>query len=249
MAATFPQFEWNLGDLIPDLEKFDPPHQGTLSRYRLNEQVYIIKFHDHARQIEREIRFLRAAPDISVEVKGYVRNVKHVLVGFVMPLLVVIEPSKLNLHQKVEIFQQICELIPHLHDTHKIIHGDIKLENMLMDHGTVKLCDYGCATWMSETHYPTAISIRWSSPYRLGSDPAVNPRPLIPAEDIYASGIAVWELFVGETPYRPYISQDDDFELWDRIVEGLTVDVTRIEHEEARRYVEDALSLKECANF
>ena len=59
----------------------------------------------------------------------------------------------------------------------------------------------------------------------------------------------LWELLVGETPYRPYVSQDDDFELWDRIVEGLTVDVTRVEHEEARRYIEDALNLKECANI
>ena len=61
--------------------------------------------------------------------------------------------------------------------------------------------------------YPTAISIRWSSPYHLGSDSDVNPRPLIPEEDFYASGIAVWELFVGESPFGPYVSEDEDFEL------------------------------------
>jgi hypothetical protein len=90
--------------------------------------------------------------------------------------------------------------------------------------------------------------VRWSSPYRLGSVPDVNPRPLIPEEDLYASAITVWELFVAENPYGPFVSQDDEFELWDRIVDGLTVDVARIEHEDARRYVEESLSIKECTN-
>jgi hypothetical protein len=90
--------------------------------------------------------------------------------------------------------------------------------------------------------------MRWCSPYRLGSDPDINPRRLIPEEDIYASAITVWELFVGETPCGPFASQDDEFELWDRILEGLTVDVSRIEHEDAQRYVRESLGIKECAN-
>jgi serine/threonine protein kinase len=94
----------------------------------------------------------------------------------------------------------------------------VKLSNMLLNQGVVKLCDYGCAAWMSETKYPTAFSVRWCSPYRLGSNQDINPRPLIPEEDIYASAITVWELFVGENPYGPFVSQDDEFELWDRIV-------------------------------
>jgi serine/threonine protein kinase len=247
MTATSLPFEWNLSDMIPDLKAFDPPHQATLSKYRFNGQVYVIKFYDYESPTQREIRFLQAAADISVEVKGYVRNQKHAVIGFAMPFLHEIEPSRLTLDEKVRIFRQIRELIPHLHDRHKIIHGDIKLSNMLLDHDVVKLCDYGCSAWMSETKYPTAFSMRWCSPYRLGSNPDINPRQLIPEEDIYASAITVWELFVAETPYGPFVSQDDDFELWDRIVEGLTVDVARIEHEDARRYVEESLSVKECA--
>lgn len=90
--------------------------------------------------------------------------------------------------------------------------------------------------------------MRWCSPYRLGANPEINPRPLIPEEDTYASAITVWELFVGENPYGRYVSQDDDFELWDKIVEGLIVAVPRIEHEEARRYVEECLSIDACGN-
>jgi serine/threonine protein kinase len=248
MTIPSPPFEWNLSDMIPDLKEFDPPHQATLSKYRFNGQVYVIKFYDHESLTQREIRFLQAAADISVEVKGYVRNQKHAIIGFTMSFLDEIKPSRLRLDEKVNIFRQIREFIPHLHDRHKIIHGDIKLSNMLLDHGVVKLCDYGCAAWMSETKYPTAFSMRWCCPYRLGSNPDINPRPLIPQEDIYASAITVWELFVAEIPYGPFVSQDDEFELWDRIVEGLTIDVARIEHEDARRYVDESLSIKECAN-
>jgi serine/threonine protein kinase len=248
MSTTSPPFEWNLSDMIPVLEEFDPPHQATLSKYRFNGQVYVIKFYNCEPPTQHEIRFLQAAADISVEVKGYVRNQKHAIIGFAMSFLNKIEPSRLALDEKVAIFRQIRELVRHLHDHHKIIHGDIKLSNMLLDHGVVKLCDYGCAAWMSETKYPSAFSVRWCSPYRLGSNPDINPRRLIPEEDIYASGITVWELFVGENPYGPFVSQDDEFELWDRIVDGLTVDVARIEHENARRYVEECLSIPECRN-
>jgi serine/threonine protein kinase len=248
MTTTSPPFEWNLSDMIPDLNKFDPPYQATMSKYRFNGQVYVIKFHNYESLVQREIRFLQAAVDISVEVKGYVRNQKHAVIGFAMPCLDKIEPSRLTLDEKVGIFQQIHELISHLHDHHKIIHGDIKLSNMLLDHGILKLCDYGCAAWMSEITYPTSFSMRWCCPYRLGSNPDINPRQLIPEEDIYASAITVWELFVAENPYGAFISQDDEFELWDKIVEGLTVDISRIEYEEARRYVEVSLSIEKCIN-
>lgn len=64
---------------------------------------------------------------------------------------------------------------------------------------------------------------------------------------MFAAGMTVWEVFVGETPLAPYVSQDAEIELWDRIVEGLKVDVDRIEFEEERLYVKECLSI-ECLN-
>src|SRR5438046_5597198 len=126
-----------------------------------------------------------------------------------MPFLTVIEPSKLTLDEKINIFRQIRGVIPQLHDRHKIIHGDIKLSNMLLDGNVIKLCDFGTSAWITEVAYPTAISIRWSSPYRLGSTPDA-PRPLIPEEALYASEIAVWALFVGENHFGLYDCEDEE---------------------------------------
>jgi hypothetical protein len=82
----------------------------------------------------------------------------------------------------------------------------------------------------------------------LGANPAVNPRPLIEEEDFHASKIAVWELFEGATPFGLYVSVGEDFDLWDRIVGGSTVDVGRIEFDEARIYVKECLSTEACFN-
>jgi hypothetical protein len=49
--------------------------------------------------------------------------------------------------------------------------------------------------------------------------------------------------FCGEAPLAPYISDEEEFELWDRIVDGLKVDIDRIEFEEARTYVKECLSI------
>ena len=145
----------------------------------------------------------------------------------------------LTLVEKTDIFRQIRQIIPRLHER-QIIHGDIKLSNMLLDGAKLKLCDFGTSAWIWETKYPAAISVRWCSPYRLDVN---TRRPLIANEDIYASGLAVWELFVGEVPFADIDSDDEEVDLEGKIRSGLTVDVRRIKVEEARLFVEECLKV------
>lgn len=244
-------FEWRLDDLLPHLKPLSMKDglaagQGNLSAYHHNGQDYVVKIRPYESVIKRELAFLDAAADISVEVLGIIRRneTNDDIVGFVMPRLKTIEPTEMTLDEKILLFQQIRDLIPQLHEKHHIIHGDIKLSNILLNGNIAKLCDYGVSAWISETVVPTELSIRYASPYRLGSSDT-KPRTLIPEEDLYAAGVSIWELFVGETPFGPYGSDEEEFNLCDQIVDGLKVDVERIAFEEARVYVEECLSI-EC---
>jgi serine/threonine protein kinase len=241
-----PLFKWHLGDLLPDLNTLSISNQGDLSVYQHDGRDYVIKIRPDPPAIQREIKLLQEAADVSVEVKGYVWRSKpeDQIIGFAMPRLKVIDPAVMTLDQKVRLFRQIRDIITTLHERCHIIHGDINLSNILLDGDDAKLCDFGCAARIAETVYPIAFSVRYASPYRLGSDES-NPRRLIPEEDMYAAGVAIWELFVEETLLAPYGSYDEEFELWDEIVAGLKVDVDRIDFEEARAYVKECLSF-EC---
>ena len=156
-----------------------------------------------------------------------------------MPCLRVIEPATMTHIDKMDIFHQIRQIIPQLHKR-QIVHGDIKLSNMLLDGRTLKLCHLGTSAWMEETKFPAAISVRWCSPYRLDH---ITRRPLIANEDIYASGLAVWELFIGEIPFADIDSDDDEADLEGKIRSGLIVDVSRIKVKEVELYVEECLKV------
>ena len=81
-----------------------------------------------------------------------------------MPCLRVIEPATMTHIDKMDIFHQIGQIIPQLHKR-QIVHGDIKLSNMLLDGRTLKLCHLGTSAWMEETKSwiakgPSGIAVR-----------------------------------------------------------------------------------------
>ena len=98
---------------------------------------------------------------------------------------------------------------------------------------------------MDEIYYPTAISAKWCSPYILDS---AKQHRLVPEQDIYASGITVWELFTGETPFRDIDPDDDVADLEGQIRGGLSVELNRIEDPEVRKYIADCLEVMQKWN-
>jgi serine/threonine protein kinase len=234
-----PQIEITLSDVIEG--GHEPPlsvsSQGLVRRYR---EKYVVKTRDTAEQVRRELRFLETAGECAVDVIGIItRDSTHALIGFIMPLELVINPSALDEREKFSIFKQMKRIVPELHEK-GIIHGDIKLSNMLVtaQHRLI-LCDFGTAAFVDEMYYPRAISVRWSSPYRLRSP---NAR-LISKEDIYGLGIAVWELFTGRIPFGEIDSDDEEVDLEEVIRSGETVDVVSVENCEAQNFIKQCLAI------
>lgn len=236
--------EMTMTEIIPGLHK--PPlsvSQGVVYRYL---DTYIAKTLDNKEDATRELQFLEAAGECAVDVVGTItRFATNELIGILMPFENVIEPRKLGVEEKMDIFNQMRRLVRLLHEK-GIIHGDIKLDNFLRDtNGRVVLCDFGTAAFVDEGHIPRVVSTRWCSPYRL--EPRIRfQRPLIREEDIYALGITVWELFTGEAPFEGIDSDNDDDDSEDVeavICKGTTVDVQLIHNLEVREFVRRCLSV------
>jgi serine/threonine protein kinase len=241
---------WQYNDIKHVWTRFPGWQGASMFTYTHQGQNYVIKILGDA-ETAREAGFLNAAAAISVAVKGYIISPRGTRFGIIMPALTTFQRSvQYPLPIKIDLFRQIRDLITRLHSQYHIIHGDIKLSNLLLDYDNsssrwiVKLCDFGCATWTDRTTYPTKFTTQWASPYRLGAD-YQNRRALIPEEDIYAAAITVWEIFVGEVPFASITDEDD---LEEQIKNGLKVDVSRIEDPEACSWVYQALANEKCRN-
>lgn len=117
------------------------------------------------------------------------------------------DEKKLNLKQRLKLFNKVCEAV---HSAHQklIIHRDLKPSNILVtDEGTVKLLDFGIAKALdrdnnffgesSLTHTGLLpLTPSYSSPEQ------VCGQPMSTASDIYQLGIILYELLTGCRPYE-----------------------------------------------
>lgn len=116
------------------------------------------------------------------------------------------EAHDLNLHQRVELFAQVCDAIHHGHQK-GVIHRDLKPANILVDSSNrPKVIDFGVARATDSDLAVTSIAtsagdllgtLQYMSPEQCGTDPgAVDVR-----SDIYALGMVLYELICGTVPY------------------------------------------------
>ena len=107
--------------------------------------------------------------------------------------------GKFSFLEACDIMYQLCSAVIYAHQ-HGVIHRDIKPMNIFLTRdGTIKLGDFGIATFQNSTHVTRSDfiigSVHYMSPEVAQSNPATE------RSDIYSMGITFFELITGRVPF------------------------------------------------
>jgi len=103
----------------------------------------------------------------------------------------------LSLETIVKYFKQLCEAVVYLHSSRQIVHGDIKLENILINgEENVKLTDFGLSRHASTALNHYCGSVEYSAPEVL-TGKVIDPFKT----DIWSMGVVLYSLLFGKFPF------------------------------------------------
>lgn len=121
--------------------------------------------------------------------------------------------------------QQLACALRYLHEDMRIVHGDIKLENCLVDTsrdpedgGNLLLCDFGMARFIKSVHdeedlppstsAPSSTGIQQPRPAEVGGSlqyaapEMISAANVSPASDMWAFAVVVYTLHTGSLPFN-----------------------------------------------
>ena len=202
-------------DLIP---KFSVQHTNRRSLC-IYDGIYFVKMiengpkgdeeleQDRVHTLEREFSMMLLAGDCAVQPVGQV-HLRGTLCGIVMPLGIAIsqdvsftnvpQPPVGSIPPPRRLIEELIQLVFSLH-AKGIIHNDIKPSNLIIDKTSSRLllCDFGCAALEGRDGGQLGCTTQYVSPFRR----LMWDAPLAKADDLYATGITMWQLYTGREPF------------------------------------------------
>lgn len=138
--------------------------------------------------------------------KSYVLTCMEYIPG--MTLAAYVTTQKPDLSILWNIGMQLFHALHVLHDTHQLIHRDIKLENIIWDdtqpdHPRIVLLDFGWSCTLSQvtlTSPPPCGTLDYLSPEIVNPLLLDNPRQLT-LSDVWAAGVVLYESMEGRPPF------------------------------------------------
>jgi predicted Ser/Thr protein kinase len=114
--------------------------------------------------------------------------------------------KKLPVTQAVEYTIQICSAVGNAHRA-GLVHGDLKPGNIMLTHaGQVKVTDFGLARALGESAMDDD-EVVWGTPAYFAPEQASGDM-MLPATDVYAIGIIIYEMLTGRLPFVGVDDQD-----------------------------------------
>ncbi|KAF1958350.1 Pkinase-domain-containing protein [Byssothecium circinans] len=155
------------------------------------------------------------------DINYYIEMVPHGLPG--MDLFDYIE-LRVNMEEKEcrKIFVQVAEAVHHLHTKAKVVHRDIKDENVILDgEGNIKLIDFGSAAYIKSGPFDVFVgTIDYAAPEVLAGLSYRGKE-----QDVWALGILLYTIVYKENPFYsideimdhdlrvPYIMSEESIDL------------------------------------
>jgi len=155
------------------------------------------------------------------DINYYIEMVPHGLPG--MDLFDYIE-LRVTMEEREcrKIFRQVARALQHLHITAKVVHRDIKDENVILDgEGRVKLADFGSAAYIKSGPFDVFVgTIDYAAPEVLQGLPYRGKE-----QDVWALGILLYTIVYKENPFYsideimdhdlrvPYVMSEDCIDL------------------------------------
>ncbi len=105
-------------------------------------------------------------------------------------------PDGLPVNLAVEWFQNLARAVAYLHD-HGVVHRDLKPANIFLEHGSLKVGDYGLCKAMSLTNKAqtrTVGTVHFMAP-------EISSGNYTKSIDIYACGVMLHEMLTGKLPF------------------------------------------------
>jgi serine/threonine-protein kinase len=110
------------------------------------------------------------------------------------------QKGKLPVTQAVEIAAQVAAALEYAHVEARMVHRDIKPENMILDRwGKVKVVDFGLAR-VAGVNSITRVGTVVGSLYYVSPEQLLG-RQLDGRADVYALGVALYEMLTGQRPF------------------------------------------------
>lgn len=121
-----------------------------------------------------------------------------------LPITTYCDEHMLGVRERLELFATICDTVQFAH-TNLVVHRDLKPNNILVtEDGRPKLLDFGIAKILEGDHdftRPVTRDVRMFTPENAAPE-QVSGGTITTATDVYALGILLYELLVGQRPFR-----------------------------------------------
>lgn len=185
-------------------------------QYRRRVAIKILRASPDAEELhrrfiaERQILASLDHPNIALLLDGGITEgqLPYLVMEYVegMPITTWCDRHRLGVRGRLRLFLDVCAAVSHAHHN-LVVHRDLKPSNILVDtDGRVKLLDFGIAKLLnpglSGVDQPmTRTEFRMMTP-EYASPEQVLGEPLSTASDVYSLGVILYELLVGQRPYR-----------------------------------------------